>query len=192
MLMKYLSEYQPSRMRSMSSLNTEAGRRRRSKMVMPTWIIARGERTAGLVSCRPYGLLEGPSGYPGDRLPSVLLASLLATTAGAVPPLAAAEPDPAALLDRLDAAWKSHDEAAWLGAWRTKNEEERAEERDYVRERWAGEESRLEIERPVETPRPPFKVPATVISIAEPRGRVEQVVFTLERGPDGWAVTGRQ
>src|SRR5438552_18709823 len=74
MLMKYLSEYQPSRMRSMSSLNTEAGRRRRSKMVMPTWIIARGERTAGLVSCRPYGLLEGPSGYPGDRVPSVRLA----------------------------------------------------------------------------------------------------------------------
>src|SRR6266545_7351881 len=113
MLMKYLSEYQPSRMRSMSSLNTEAGRRRRSKMVMPTWIIARGGRTAGLVSCRPYGLLEGPSGIqvivsppsasPSRyRLPAVLLASLLATTAGAVPPLAAAEPDPAALLDRLD------------------------------------------------------------------------------------------
>ncbi|PYQ46285.1 MAG: hypothetical protein DMF77_01320 [Acidobacteria bacterium] len=138
-------------------------------------------------------IVSPPSASPSRyRLPAMLLAGLLVATAGAVPPLAAAEPDPAALLDRLDAAWKSHDEAAWLGAWRASNEEQRAEERDYVRERWAGEESRLEIERPLETPRPPFKVPATVISIAEPRGRVEQVVFTLDRGPDGWAVIGRQ
>ena len=138
-------------------------------------------------------IVSPPSASPSRyRLPAVLLASLLVTTAGAVPPLAAAEPDPAPLLDRLEAAWKSRDEAAWLRAWRAKNDEERAEERDYVRERWAGEESRLEIERPVETPRPPFKVPATVISIVEPRGRVEQVVLTLDRGPDGWAVTGRQ
>ena len=34
MLMKYLSEYQPCRMRSTSSLNTEGGRRRRSKVLI--------------------------------------------------------------------------------------------------------------------------------------------------------------
>src|SRR5258706_6459209 len=109
-----------------------------------------------------------------------MVGSCLVRAAGTSPPLAAAEPDPAALLDRLEAAWKSHDEAAWLGAWRAKNEEERAEERDYVRERWGGEESRLDIERPVETPRPPFKVPATAISIVEPPGRVEPEILTLD------------
>ena len=125
------------------------------------------------------------------RLIAALLASLLVTLAAPAAPLAAAERDPAALLDRLDSAWKLRDEAAWLGAWRMNNDEQRMEERDYVRERWLGEESRLEIERPSEVLRSPFKIPTTVISIAEPRGRVEQAIFTIERGPDGWAVTGR-
>jgi peptidase M1-like protein len=134
-----------------------------------------------------------PSASPfRPRLPAALVASLLTVLAWPSSPLAAAEPDPIALLERLDSAWKARDEAAWLGAWRLHSEEERTEERDYVRERWAGEESRLEIERPSEVLRSPFKVPATVVSIAEPRGRVEQAVFTLERGADGWAVTARK
>jgi hypothetical protein len=120
------------------------------------------------------------------------LASLLFLLAWPAPPAGAAERDPAALFDRLDAAWKARDEAAWLGAWRPHNDVQRVDERDYVRERWLGEESRLEIERPAEILRTPFKVPATVISVTEPRGRVEQAIFTIERGPDGWAVTDRQ
>jgi hypothetical protein len=133
-----------------------------------------------------------PSASPfRTRLLAALLASVLVTLAGPAAPLAAAERDPAALLDRLDSAWKLRDEAAWLGAWRMRDDEQRTEERDYVRERWLGEESRLEIERPSEVLRSPFKVPATVMSVAEPRGRVEQAIFTIERGPEGWAVTGR-
>ena len=195
MLMKYLSEYQPSRMRSMSSLKTEAGRRRRSKMVMPTWIIASGDGVAGFGCDRPpawcpagrYGLLELPFGVSQvivsplpsaspfrPRLRAALLASLLAALAWPAAPLAAAERDPAALIDRLETAWKARDEAGWMGAWRPRSDEQRTDERDYVRERWAGEESRLEFERPSEILRSPFKVPATAISITEPRGRVEQ------------------
>src|SRR5258706_756680 len=87
MLMKYLSEYQPSRMRSMSSLKTEAGSRRRSKMVMPTWIIASGDGVAGFGCERPpawcparrYGLLGCPSGCPGDRLPPAVRLTLAAS-----------------------------------------------------------------------------------------------------------------
>ena len=126
------------------------------------------------------------------RLPVALVASLLVAIFGPALPAAAAERDPLALIDRLEGAWKAHDEAAWLDAWRTRNDEHRTDERDYVRERWAGEESRVEFERPSEVRRSPFKVPATAISITEPRGRVEQAVFTFERGADGWVVTDRQ
>jgi hypothetical protein len=134
-----------------------------------------------------------PSASPlPPRLSAVLRASLLAALAWPAAPLHAAERDPVALIDRLETAWKNRDEAAWMGAWHTRSEDHRIDERDYVRERWAGEESRLEFERPSEVLRSPFKVPATAISITEPRGRVEQAVFTLERGADGWTVTDRQ
>src|SRR6185436_16158321 len=142
MLMKYLSEYQPSRMRSMSSLKTEAGRRRRSKMVMPTWIIASGGGTAGwrppgrrlgvrragmvyLTALRGVQVTVSPlppaSPFP-PRLFAALMASLVAVLLGLAGPLHAAERDPIALIDRLETAWKSRDEAGWMGAWRTRNE----------------------------------------------------------------------
>ena len=89
-----------------------------------------------------------PSASPfRPRLPAALLAILLVALAWPAAPLSAAERDPAALLDRLETAWKARDEAGWLGAWRPRNPEQSTDERDYVRERWAGEESRLEIER---------------------------------------------
>src|SRR4030095_13699715 len=117
MLMKYLSEYQPSRMRSMSSLNTEAGRRRRSKMVMPHWIIGSPSGVAPpritrrrmfyLSALRGFQVIVSPppSASPfRPRLVAALLARLLVTLAAPAAPLAAAERDPAALLDRLDSA----------------------------------------------------------------------------------------
>src|SRR5687767_14281566 len=51
MLMKYLSEYQPCRMRSTSSLNTGAGSRRRSNTVMKAIM-------AGTCSTWPSGAFE--------------------------------------------------------------------------------------------------------------------------------------
>jgi hypothetical protein len=123
-------------------------------------------------------------------LPAVLLASA-ATLAGAGG-ATAAEPSPLAVLDRLQATWAARDETAYLALWRAPSEERLKAERDYVAERWSGEESRLEIERPTEAPRGAFKTAATFVAISEPRGRVEQVVFTIEPGADGWAVRERQ
>src|SRR6266571_4469684 len=57
MFMKYLSEYQPWRIRSTSSLKTEAGRRRRSKTLMGL-IIGPALRGPGTQAC---GLLVGRS-----------------------------------------------------------------------------------------------------------------------------------
>jgi hypothetical protein len=122
-------------------------------------------------------------------LPAVLLASVtLAAVAG---PVIAAEPSPLAVLDRLEASWTARDPTAYLALWRAPSEERLKAERDYVAERWAGEESHLDIERPTELPRGRFKTAATFVSIAEPRGRVEQVIFTIEPAEDGWVVTER-
>ena len=172
----------------------------------PTWIIASGDGVAGFGCDRPpawcpagrYGLLAAlrvqvislPSASPfRSRLPAVLAIPLaLAWPAAPTPPPSATRPPS---LDRLrPPGRRAKKRAGWApGARGTRA---RHDERDYIRERWAGEESRLEIERPSEVLRSPFKVPATATSITEPRGRVEQAIFTLERGPDGWAVTDRQ
>src|SRR4029453_4299026 len=66
MLMKYLSEYQPCRMRSMSSLKTGAGRRRRSKMLMTA-----ASYNAGLEAARACVLL----GHAGKSKSVALLES---------------------------------------------------------------------------------------------------------------------
>ncbi len=135
------------------------------------------------------------SGRPSSTRTAARWARRAGTAAAAwlavAAPLAAAERDPSALLDRLEAAWKAHDVEAYLGLWRQPGAERREEERSYALVSWKGEESRLEIERPAEMPRGAFKIPVTVMSIAEPRGRVEQVVFTLAPDADGWALTDR-
>src|SRR2546426_8646522 len=63
MFMKYLSEYQPWRIRSTSSLKTEAGRRRRSKTLM-VLIIGPALRGPRLRAC---GLLVHRSNMENSR-----------------------------------------------------------------------------------------------------------------------------
>jgi peptidase M1-like protein len=121
---------------------------------------------------------------------AAVAAALLA--AGSAPRAAAAEADPTALLDRLEATWKAHDLPGYLGLLHLPDDERRAAEREYVVEQWAGQESRLEIERPAQVPSAAFKTPGTIVSITEPHGRVEQAVFTIAPGPEGWWVTDRQ
>jgi hypothetical protein len=119
--------------------------------------------------------------------------ALAAAALVAIPTAApAAERDPQALLDRLEASWKAHDVEAYLGLWRPETEAERGEERAYALESWMGEESRLELDRPGEMPRGAFKIAATITDISEPRARVEQAVFTITPGAGGWVIADRQ
>ena len=175
-------------------------------MVMPIWIIATAAAgLPGLVVRRGRMLylsaLRGaqvivsppPSASPfRPRLIAALLASLLGTLAAPAAPLAAAERDPAALLDRLDSAWKLRDEAAWLGAWRMNNDEQRVEERDYVRRALGRARSRgwrssgrrrSSAARSRSRPRS-----SRSRSRADASSRRSS---RSSRGPDGWAVTGR-
>ena len=138
-----------------------------------------------------------PSGcpVPASSFPTpAFLAAVAAAILTLCPPAsaAAAEPDPAMLLDRLEATWKAHDLAGYLGLLHLADDEQRAAEREFVVGEWAGQESRLELERPAQAPPATFKTSGTIVSITEPHGRVEQDVFTIAAGPEGWSVTDRQ
>src|SRR5712691_4731253 len=218
MLMKYLSEYQPARMRSMSSLKTSGGRRRRSKMLIRSWIIAiagrapalwPGGRMVYLNALRGAQVIAPAPPAASPSLPAArtardrfacavsralslrALAGVLAAALLAPAPLRAADADPYLLLDHMEAAWKARDPDRYLALWRFAEPARRQEERDYVAARWSGDDSQLQLERPMEIVRSEVKASAAVVSIAEPRARVEQVVFTLRSHPDGWVVVDR-
>ena len=133
-----------------------------------------------------------PSASPSPPVVRLgVLAGLLAAALLPPAPLRAAERDPYALLDRMEAAWKARDAEGYLALWRYAEDDRRRQELEYVTSRWASEESQLEIERPMEFARSEVKVSAAIVSITEPRARVEQVVFTLRSHQDGWVVVDR-
>jgi hypothetical protein len=128
------------------------------------------------------------------------LASALAAVcllSGARAAAAAPAASPGELLDRLEAAWRARDAAAYLELWSFPSPAERAEERAFVLERLTAEDSILEVQRP---PSPPpgapvldlLRVSTQAFTIAEPRGRVEQWLLRLERRDAGWLIAGRE
>ncbi len=107
-------------------------------------------------------------------------------------PAAAAEPEAAALLDKMQQAWTARDVAAYLALWRFSSEADRAEEQDWLEHRWsATDESRLQLQPPAAVNALQVDVPGLVFTVSEPRGRAEQVLYTLHRGADGWAIVRR-
>ena len=131
---------------------------------------------------------------PRAALGSVLLGVCL-LAAGAAP--AAAEPaaSPGELLDRLEKAWQARDTTAYLELWSFPSAEAREEERALVVERLTADESVIEVQRPPLRPGEPapdrLKASAQVFTAVEPRGRVEQWLFTMEHRAAGWLLTGR-
>jgi peptidase M1-like protein len=123
----------------------------------------------------------------------VALAALLAAGAAAaqpaLPPPAA--PSPGVLADRLQAAWAARDLPAYLHLWRFDGEADREEERRWAADHFASERTDMAVAPPLPD-RVPVAVAAQVFSVTEPRGRVEQWRYRFERGPEGWAVIGRE
>jgi hypothetical protein len=122
-----------------------------------------------------------------------LLAAVL-LAAGARPAAAAGAGSPAALLDGLEKAWSDRDVAAYLELWSFASSEEQEEERRFARERFEAEESVIEVQRPqrVAGAADSLKISAQLFTVTEPRGRVEQWLFSLHRGSDGWSLAGRE
>ena len=117
-------------------------------------------------------------------------ASLSAGPRQAEPPVT----DPASALRSMQAAWRARDAEGYLRHWRFPDDEARQRERAFLADRWRGEEALLSIEAPLAAAGAASRVTASaqVFTVTEPRGRVAQLIYTLDRGPGGWAVTGRE
>ena len=132
---------------------------------------------------------------PEAALGSALLGVCLLAGSGA-PAAAAPAASPGELLDRLERAWRARDTSAYLDLWSFPSAEARDEERGHALERFTSDESVLEVQRPQPRPGEPaperLKTSAQVFTAAEPRGRVEQWLLTMEHRGAGWLLTGRE
>jgi hypothetical protein len=124
-------------------------------------------------------------------LAAALLCALL--PAGRARP-AAAEPDAAAFLGRLEAAWKARDVPGWLALWDFADAELRAREEEELRRSFASDETTLTFLR---RPSPPegatrFDADVQVFEAAEPLAKVAFWRLRAEKRGGGWALVARQ
>lgn len=100
---------------------------------------------------------------------------------------------PGSVVAALEAAWAARDAEAYLRLWRFADEATRAQEHAFLVDSWRGEEAVLVVAAPLVAPGTPRRATASaqVFTVSEPRGRVAQMLYTLDRGPEGWAVVGR-
>jgi len=127
---------------------------------------------------------------------AAVLAGLALASSGPAQDAAPGGPatDPGRILAALQAAWQARDPEAYLRLWRFGDEDARRQERAFLVEHWSGEEAVLAVESPLAAAATPRRVTASaqVFTVSEPRGRLAQMVYTLDRGPEGWAVVGRE
>ena len=124
-------------------------------------------------------------------LAAALLCALL--PAGRARP-AAAEPDAAAFLGRLEAAWKARDVPGWLALWDFADAELRAREEEELRRSFASDETTLTFLR---RPSPAegatrFDADVQVFEAAEPLAKVAFWRLRAEKRGGGWALVARQ
>ena len=99
------------------------------------------------------------------------------------------------MLAALQAAWRARDAEAYLRLWRFDDEEARGDGTDLPSSN-GGAATRPSS--PSRRPSPPRATPrrvtasAQVFTVTEPRGRVVQMLYTLDHGPEGWAVVDRE
>ncbi len=117
-----------------------------------------------------------------------LLLSSVAPVPGAIPE--ALPP----LFDRLEAAWATRDKAAYLALWDFPSAEARSNEgAEFSAFPEEGQHS-LVLERPHEPPAGALRlrVSGQLVSILEPRGSVDQLVFVFEKRGERWAIVRRE
>jgi hypothetical protein len=118
------------------------------------------------------------------------LGLLLLGDPGAEP--AAVPPEAAALADKLEAAWKDQDLAAYLALWDWSNAD-RGEEEGAVRDLFAADELRLNVKSPlIARAATKVEILAEVFAAVEPRARVAEWRFSAERTNAGWRLSSRE
>jgi hypothetical protein len=98
---------------------------------------------------------------------------------------------PAALRERLQAAWSARDAAAYLALWHFASEEERQGETRFAATRFASDELTMQVREARAEPGA-FLLPAQVFSVSEPRARVEEMVFRASRQGEGYLLSARE
>jgi hypothetical protein len=123
---------------------------------------------------------------------AALLLCVLACPTGLRP--ADPDPDAAAFLSRLEAAWRGRDEAAWLALWDFAAPEQNAAEREIVRGAFESDETALSFLVPPSPPRGAtrFSADVQVFAADEPRAWVAYWRLVFERRGGRWALVGRQ
>jgi len=101
--------------------------------------------------------------------------------------------DARAFLGELERAWNARNALAYLALWQFASAEARAAETGFAASHMTGDETHLRLQRPAAaTPTAPFAVNAEAFTVVEPRARVEQWVFLIDRRAGRWAVVGRE
>lgn len=126
-------------------------------------------------------------------MPRVLTLVVLAFLSG-LSPLAAQAPGqdgPDALVNGLEAAWKARDAESYLSLWEFASLEAEAEERRFVGSHFRAEETHLSVRRSAASGEK-ARMSARVFTISEPRSRVEQWLYLMERRSGRWKLVGRE
>ncbi len=98
---------------------------------------------------------------------------------------------PAQLAETLKQAWERRDMPGYLALFRFADEEQRERETRFAALHFSADELLLQPQAArAEVGARGLVLPAQVFSVSEPRARVEDVVFDIVRGADGWALTG--
>ena len=124
-----------------------------------------------------------------------LPALVLALGTGAAPPAKAGRPaDLTALLDRLEAVWKAKDTDGYLSLWAFESAEPRQEETEAIQAVFDAEDNQLILQRPSPTTTGADRLgaDAQVFTATEPRGRVRQWRFRIEKRGERLAIVERE
>jgi len=97
-----------------------------------------------------------------------------------------------ALAERLQRAWQTKDAAAYTGLWDFVSEAERAEETAFAAERFRAEESALAIFAAAGPTPDSVQLNARAFTVTEPRGRLEQWLYRVERRQGGLRIVARE
>jgi hypothetical protein len=101
---------------------------------------------------------------------------------------------PSAVFRALQDAWTAGDQARYLALWRFADADAEAAEREFIAGRFATQ-TRLEVYVPDPSSAPLgtriIGAHAQLVTLDEPWGRVEQMIFRVERANDGWRLISR-
>lgn len=131
-----------------------------------------------------------------SRLAAALLLTLLAPSPARLTLPAAAQstatgPELSAALAGLEAAWTARDADAWVALWDAPDAATREREQFFVGSHFNAGSTSLQFDPARALPGGAVRLGARIVTISEPRGRVEQWLLRLEPRPGGWRIVAR-